>query len=68
MTDSRAPSCAEPAISSPGIAGKICAALNEPVRLVEIDDGDGRTLLVEPLRFHKVYVRDRKVVVKRKPE
>lgn len=68
MTDSRAPSCAEPAVSSPGIAGKICAALDQPVRVFEMDDGDGLVLIVEPLQFHKTYIRDKNQVVKRKPE
>lgn len=36
-------------------AAAIARAIREPVRVCEIDDGDGRTLIVEPLHFHKVF-------------
>ena len=31
--------------------------LRGPHRIVELDDGDGRTLIVEPLRYHRVIRR-----------
>lgn len=32
-------------------AAAICRAIGEPVRVCELDDGDGRTLIIEPLMF-----------------
>lgn len=45
----RVPSSASRGI--PSQAKAICRALGEPVRVREMDDGDGRTPIVEPLRF-----------------
>lgn len=49
-------------------ARNICKAIGEPCRVTEIDDGDGRTLIVEPLRYHATYRREGRVVVKRSHE
>lgn len=46
-----------------GIAAAICAALGEPVRIVEINDGDGRLIMAEPLHFHRVVRRSGRDVV-----
>ena len=35
----------------------IARALNQPVRVVQIDEEEGRALLVEPLHFHRVVRR-----------
>lgn len=40
-----------------------CRALNSPVRIAQIDDGDGRLMLVEPLHFHRVLRREGRAVV-----
>lgn len=40
-----------------------CRALNSPVRIGQIDDGDGLLMLVEPLHFHRVLRREGRAVV-----
>ena len=51
---------------NPTDAGNICKAIGEPCRVFEIDDGDGRTIIIEPLRYHATYRRDGRTVVKQK--
>lgn len=50
-------------VSRDTLSQSISRALNQPVRVVEMDDGDGRTLIVEPLHIHRVMRRKGRDVV-----
>lgn len=47
------------------IAARIARALNEPVRVFEIDEDEGAALVVERLHFHPIYRAPHGVMVRR---
>lgn len=49
-------------------AAAIARAIREPVRVCEIDDGDGRTLIVEPLQYFKPRRHGGRMLVMKSPE
>ena len=40
-----------PPASGDSLSQSICRALGQPVRVTEMNDGDGQILIVEPLKF-----------------
>jgi hypothetical protein len=50
-------------VSRGTLSQAIARALNQPVRVVEIDEEEGVALLVEPLHFHRVKRREGRDVV-----